>query len=86
MKREREEKRKSREDQDALRKKEPRLQPRPLSRELWWWTVLAAHRGVTAGPWLGKQAEGYHSRVEGLGAEAAQRCQQSCSQCQAREE
>lgn len=35
--------------------------------------MVTAHSGITAGLWLGKQAEGYHSRAEGLGAQAAQR-------------
>lgn len=74
MKKEQEEKRKSREDQDALRRKEPlssldsSLGHCPGSSGCG--TVLKAHHGVTAGPRRGKQAVGHHSRVEGLGAEA----------------
>lgn len=47
------------------------LRSRPLSRERGCETLLAAHCGVTAGLWLGRQAEGCHSRGERPGTEAA---------------
>lgn len=51
----------------------------------WGGEMVAAHSGVTAGLWLGNRLKGFHSRLEGLGTEAAQRPQQSCSQGQAGE-
>lgn len=47
--------------------------------------MVEAHSGVTAGLWLGNRLKGYHSRIVRLGAEAARRPQQSCSQGQAGE-
>lgn len=51
----------------------------------WGGEMVGAHSGVTAGLWLGNRLKGYHSRIAGLGAEAARRPQQSCSQGQAGE-